>query len=109
MSDSYPRFLHWGNYKSEDLTNPDILEWTVTETETFETKYAICVNAKIDNEIRTVPLYNFSSANKQLLNLWNDAIRDKIIKKGKKFTLHTWLEQSKRNKDRKIRRSKFVF
>ena len=110
MSESaYPRFLRWGEFTSRDEKNPDILEWEVIETDTFETEYGICVNAEINNEIRAVPLHNFSSANKSLLNLWNDAIKKNKIQKYSKFQLHTWLGKSIKNKDRTIRRFKIIF
>ena len=110
MSESaYPRFLRWGEFTSRDEKNPDILEWKVTETDTFETEYGICVNAKINNEIRAVSLHNFSSANKSLLNLWNDGIKKNKIQNNSKFQLLTWLGQSIKNKDREIRRFKIIF
>lgn len=105
----YPLFLRWGEYTSRDGKKPDILEWTVTDIDTFETKYAICVNARINNELRAISLYSFNSANKTLLNLWNEAIRQNKIKKNTTFQLATWLEQSKKNKDRTIRRFKIIF
>ena len=105
----YPRFLKWGAFTSKDEKNPDVLEWLVTDTDTFDTEYATCVNAKINNEIRAVPLYNFSSANKSLLNLWNDGIKKNKIQKYVQFKLLTWLGVSKNNKDRKIRRYKIIF
>jgi len=105
----YPLFLRWGEYTSHDVKNPDILEWISTETDTFETKYAICVNARINNELRAVSLHSFNSLNKTLLNLWNEGIKNNKIKPNSRFQLATWLEQSKRNKDRTIRRFKIIF
>ena len=34
---SFPPFLKWGKYKSQDEANPDKLLIEVTDTETFET------------------------------------------------------------------------
>ena len=102
MSDTFPPFLKWGNYKSEDINNPDKIEIQVTETETFETEYGVNVNAVIDGVEMALPLHNFNSANTSLLNLWNNNIKNKKIKKGTKFTLCTYLGKSKN--DRKIRR-----
>lgn len=109
MSDLYPRFLHWGNYTSKDEKNPDIIQCTIQDEETFETEYGTCVNVKVDNEIRALTLYNFSSANRSLITQWTDAKKEGKIKQGKKFKLVTWLGISKRNKDREIRRFKLVF
>ena len=105
----YPLFLKWGEYTSHDVKKPDILEWIVTETDTFETKYAICVNARINNELRSVSLHSFNSLNKILLNLWNAGVRTNKIKPNVKFQLATWLEQSKTHKDRHIRRFRIIF
>lgn len=102
MSDTFPPFLKWGSYKSEDQDNPDKLSIHVTETETFETEYGVNVNATIDGVEMALSLHNFNSANTSLLNLWNNNIKNKKIKKGAEFTLCTYLGESK-NK-RKIRR-----
>ncbi len=48
MSDLYPPFLKWGDYKSKDDKNPDILHIEVLDTVTFETEYNICVRAMVD-------------------------------------------------------------
>ena len=97
MSDLYPPFLKWGDYKSEDPQNPDIIEIKVLETETFETEYSINFRANVDGIEKIIPLHNFQSKNKQLLQLWNDGIKNKTIKAGKKFKLKTWLGISKNN------------
>lgn len=102
MSDTFPPFLKWGSYKSEDQDNPDKLSIQVTETETFETEYGVNVNAMIDGIEIALPLHNFNSANTALLNLWNNNIKNKKIKKGTKLILCTYLGESKNG--RKIRR-----
>ena len=109
MSDLYPRFLHWGNYKSNDEKNPDTINCTVYEKEIFETEYGICINVKIDNEIRAINLYSFNSVNRSLLTQWNDAKKKGKITIGKKFKILTWMGISQRNKDRNIRRFKLIF
>lgn len=110
MSDTlYPPFLKWGEYKSKDEQNPDVLNWEVIADTTFETEYGICTNAKINGEEKSVSLYSFNSPNKQLLLLWNDAVKEEKIKPGVKFKLLSWKGQSKTNKDREIRRFKLVF
>ena len=98
MSESlFPPFLHWGDYKSKDEKNPDILNVEVLETETFETEYGINARAKVDGVEHAIPLHSFASKNKQLLQKWNDGIKNKTIKVGKKFKLKTWLGISKNN------------
>ena len=102
MSDTFPPFLKWGSYKSEDQDNPDKIKVQVIETETFETEYGVNVNAIIDGVEMVLPLQNFNSVNTALLKLWNNNIKNKKIKKSAKFILCTHLGLSKNN--RKIRR-----
>ena len=102
MSESFPPFLKWGSYKSENQDNPDKIEIQVTKTETFETEYGVNVNAIIDGVEMVLPLQNFNSVNTALLKLWNTNIKNKKIKKSAKFILCTHLGLSKNN--RKIRR-----
>ena len=108
MSDLYPRFLQWGEFKSKDEKNPDIIQCIVSDADTFETEYGICINVKIDNEIRAINLYSFGSANRSLLSQWDEAKKNRKIKQGNKFKLLTWMGISQRNKDREIRRFKLV-
>ena len=99
---TFPPFLKWGKYKSQDESNPDKLLIEVTETETFETEYGININAIVDEKEMAIPIQNFDSANLSLLKLWNNNIKMGKIRKGVKFTLLTYLGLSKNN--RKIRR-----
>ncbi len=107
MSDLYPPFLKWGECKSKDENNPDILHIEVLDTETFETEYNICVRAMVDEIEMNVPLQNFGSKNMQLLNKWNENVRSGKIVQGKKFKIKTWLGTSKNNFP--IRRYELVF
>jgi hypothetical protein len=99
---SFPPFLKWGTYKSEEQDKPDKLSIQVTETETFETEYGVNVNATVDGTEMAIPLHSFNSANTALLKLWNNNIKKGNIKKGVKFTLYTHLGLSKNA--RKIRK-----
>ena len=99
MSDLYPPFLKWGQYKSKDEKNPDVLNFEALETDTFETEYNICVKALMQsdgewNEIN-IPLHSFESKNKKLYTLWHDAVQSNKISAGKKFSIRTWLGISK--------------
>lgn len=106
-NDSFPPFLKWGSYKSEDQEKPDKLSIQVTKIETFETEYGVNVNAIVDGKEMAIPLHNFNSANTALLKLWNNNVKKGNIKKGVKFTLYTWLGTSKN--DRKIRKWRMEF
>ena len=109
MSDtsSFPPFVHWGDYKSEDEKNPDVLKVEPQEIDTFETEFSINVNVKVDGVEMAMPLHSFESPNKQLLQKWNDGVTNKKIKVGKSFKLHTWLGTSRNN--RSIRRFELIF
>lgn len=93
--DSFPPFLRWGNYKSEDPANPDKITVRVTETKTFETEYGVNVNAIIDGKEMAIPLQSFNSLNTALLRLWTGNIRKDKIRKGTKFGLYTHLGKSR--------------
>ncbi len=103
----YPPFLKWGDYKSKDEKNPDVLNVKVVETETFETQYSINVRAEMDGTEMILPLHSFESKNNQLLQLWTKAVKENKIKVGKKFKIKTWLGTSKNKFP--IRRFELVF
>jgi len=104
LSETFPPFLKWGNYKSEDPENPDILQIKVLETETFETEFSINVLSLIKEKKSwvefNIPLKSHESKNASLLNQWTKLT--KKIKKGTRLQLKTWLGTSKNS--RKIRR-----
>lgn len=95
MSDTFPPFLRWGNYQSKDSAKPNKITVQVTETETFETEYGVNVNCLVDGMEMAIPLYNFNSVNMALLKLWNNNVQIGKIRKGVKFTMLTYLGQSK--------------
>jgi hypothetical protein len=111
MSSTLAPFIKWGDYHSKDKENPDVLEFKVSETETFETEYStnIKVEQKKEKEWNEaiLPLKSHESANTLLLQLWQKAVRDGLVKKGKKFVLKTWMGISKNN--RPIRRFELEF
>lgn len=107
MSDSFPPFLKWGNYKSDDPENPDRILIQSIELETFDTEYSTNINAIVDGIKTTIPLRNNDSVNRNLLTLWMKNIKKKKIRKGTKFVLCTYLGKSKN--DRKIRKWKMEF
>jgi len=102
-----PPFLRWGNYKSGDENNPDILELKVLETETFETEYSVNVGILIKDGSEWIevilPLKSHTSNNASLLKQWTINVKNGKLKAGKQFKLKTWLGTSKRTQ-RPIRR-----
>ena len=49
---SLAEFIKWGQYKSKDQNDPNVLELKVSELEPFETAYSINVEVlqKVDGE-----------------------------------------------------------
>lgn len=91
-------FFHWGECKSSDEKNPDVLRLVISEAEPFETTYSTNIKAEIqDKGLHIIPLHNFESANKALLNEYSKMWRENKIKDGSSITIHTWLGVSTRN------------
>lgn len=100
-------FLHWGNYKSNDEKNPNVLHLVVVEAEPFATTYSTNIKAEVDDKgLFIIPLHNFESANKALLNDYTKIWREQKIKDGSSIVINTWLGVSIRNADKKLRRWK---
>lgn len=94
-SDTFPPFLKWGNYKSEDPANPDRITVQVMQIETFETEYGVNVNALVDGTEMAIPLQNFNSLNTALFRMWTGNIKNRKIRQGVKFVLCTHLGKSR--------------
>ena len=100
-------FFHWGDCKSNDEKNPDVLRIVVVEAEPFATAYSTNIKAEIDGKgLHIIPLHNFESANKALLNEFSKLWRGQKIKDGSSVKIKTWLGVSTRNADKKLRRWK---
>jgi len=110
MSDDTPSltpFLHWGDYKSDDEKNPDVLRLVIEQAEPFETAYSRNIKAEVDDKgLYIIPLHNFESANKSLVEKFSKQWLQGKIKDGSSVIVHTWLGVSTRNADRKLRRWK---
>lgn len=112
VNSHWPPFLKWGNYKSNDENNLDVLELKVIETEPFETEYSVNVNAMLKDGSEwtdiILPLNSHNSNNRSLLAQWRRYTENGLLKLGKKLRLKTWLGVSKRT-GRVIRRFAFEF
>ena len=104
-------FIKWGQYKSQDLNNTDVLELKVSSLETFDTSYSINVEVlqKVNGnwEEAILSLKSHESKNSSLLNQWNRAVVQGKIKEGKTIKLETWLGESRNG--RTIRRFSLEF
>ena len=100
-------FLHWGDYKSETESNPDVNQMLIMEAEPFATTYSTNIKADVESQgMRIIPLHNFESANKGLLNEFSKLWKQGKIKDGSRIEVKTWLGVSTRNADKKLRRWK---
>ena len=100
-------FLHWGDYKSETESNPDVIQMLIMEAEPFATTYSTNIKADVESQgMRIIPLHNFESANKGLLNEFSKLWKQGKIKDGSRIEVKTWLGVSTRNADKKLRRWK---
>ena len=95
-------YIHWGDYKSKDTNNSDILEIEVIILEQFESELStnVHVKQKIDGvyEDRNLPLKSHESNNSSLLKQWNELVKKKRITVGSKPVIHTCLGISKHNR-----------
>ncbi len=100
-------FFHWGECKSSDEKNPDVLHLVVEDAEPFATTYSTNIKAEIQGKgLHIIPLHNFESANKALLNEFSKMWKSGKIKDGSSVKVNTWLGVSTRNPDKKLRRWK---
>lgn len=110
-SEKFPPFIKWGNFKSKDPKNPDVLELQVAGLERFETAYSenVRVNYKdlVQGWIEAIlPLKSHESNNVGLLREWEKMAR-KDLEVNKHFKIKTWLATSKNG--RPIRRFRLIF
>jgi len=102
-------FFHWGECKSKDEKNPDVLQLKVADAEPRATTYSTNIDADVNGKgIHKIPLHNFESANKALLNDWTRLWREQKIKDGSSIKVLTWLGVSTKNAERKLRRWKIT-
>ena len=120
MSDLFPSFLKWSDYKSKDEKKPDTLNIKVTELETWESEYSFNINAELmqpppkkqslaDREFieMSISLKSHESKNSALLDLWNKAVSMKRIAIGDTIAIQTWLGKSTKS-DHEIRRWRLI-
>ncbi len=104
-------FINWGQFTSQDPKNPDVLNLQVAEPEIFTTQYSDNVKVyqkDVDGQWKecVLNIKSHESKNFSLLNQWKKAFDKGYVYVNKHFRIKTWLDRSKRNNDRKIRRFK---
>lgn len=106
-------FIKWSDFTSRDKNKPDILDCKVLEIEKFDTKYStnIRVLNKENNEYveKILKLRSIDSDNIELERLWDKAVKENKVKIGRQFKIYTYLDKSKKNSSREIRRYQLEF
>ena len=104
---TFTPFFHWGDCKSTDEKNPDEIICLVVDAEPTPTAYTTNIEVDIQGKgLHKLPLHNFESANKALLNEFSKMWKSGKIKDGSSVKIKTWLGVSTRNPDKKLRRWK---
>ena len=113
MSKHWTPFISWGSCKSQDSKKPDVLDIQVAELELFPTTYSL--NARVNHKDsdgkwyeKILPVKYFESFNSDLLNQWEESFHKGWIRINGHIRIKTWLETSKRNRDRLIRRFRLI-
>jgi len=107
LTQDRPNFFRMGTCKSEDGSNPDVIEVKVLDTAIFETELSVCCKVEIDGTETILPLKSKTSNNPRALNLWNNGVVNGKIKPGAEFMIKTWLSKSRN--DRTMRMFAFQF
>lgn len=107
LTQDRPNFFRMGTCKSEDGSNPDVIEVKVLDTAIFETDLSVCSKVEIDCMETILPLKSKTSNNPRALNLWNNGVVNGRIKTGTEFMVKTWLSKSRN--DRTMRMFAFQF
>ena len=102
---TFTPFFHWGDCKSTDEKNPDEIICLVVDAEPTPTTYTTNIEVDIQGKgLHILPLHNFESKNKALLNLFSKLYREQEIKDGSSILIKTWVGISTRDANRKLRR-----
>ncbi len=106
-------FFSWGSCKSQDSKKPDVVDIQVTELELSSTAYS--VNARVNHKDcdnnwceKILPIKNHESFNSDLLKQWEEAFHKGWIRLNGHLQIKTWLDVSKKHKDRMIRRFRLI-
>ena len=98
----FPEFFKWGNCKSKDKTNPDVIDVTIIDPQPEETKYDWTIFCEIDGNEYRLPL-RAKTENKKLYRLYLMMLHKGKVKPRSKITIKTWMSKSSKNPDRDLR------
>ena len=101
MSRSFPPFIKWGDYKSEDENKPDVLILQVADPEIRENLYSSYVpvvhNDNGERKEKNLPLHQHDHWNRKLLKDYLEKYNLGQIRQNTRILVKTWLRKSKRS------------
>jgi len=106
-------FINFKEYSSHNPQNPVVLDLQVADTELFSTLYSTNLRVyekRIDGKWteKILPVKNHDSKNFSLLQQWEKAFHKGLITVNTHIQIKFWMEKSKTNADRMIRRFKLI-
>lgn len=106
-------FINFKEYSSHNPQKPDVLDLQVANPELFGTLYS--TNARVyQKDIdgnwteKILPVRNHDSKNFSLFEQWENAFHKGLITVNTHIRIKFWMDKSKRNADRFIRRFKLI-
>ncbi len=106
-SSSIP-FFHWGDFKSESSIDADRIAIEVTEAKPREGAYSTNITGNIDGTLKHIPLWNYNSKNQKLLRDYTKLYEKGKIKDGQQIEILTWLGNSSKNPEFKLREWRII-
>lgn len=101
MSRSFPPFIKWGDYKSQDANNPDVLFLQVADPEIHENLYSSYVpvvhNDNGEWKEKNLPLHQHDHWNRNLLKDYLEKYNMGLIRQNTHIVIKTCLRKSKRS------------
>jgi len=106
-------FFSWSSCQSKNSAKPDEVDFQIVDLELSSNAYSM--NAEVNHKSsdgnwyqKKLPIKNHESFNSDLLNQWEEAFHKGWIRLNSHIRIKTWLETSKKHKDRMIRRFRLI-
>jgi len=95
---TFSPFIHWGDYKSQDQNNPDVLKLQVVDPEIRENLYCSYVpvlhNDNGEWKEKNLPLRQHEHWNRNLFRKYYDLFNSGLIRVNTHLKLKTWKRKS---------------
>jgi len=91
-------YFQWQYYRSWRKDSPNILKFKVIDELPFNATFATTVKVSFYNKgiwyKMNLPLWNYTTSNKELLEEWEKNLINGKIKQRRQFLLKTWKERT---------------